>query len=118
MIPLGSKYVLQQAKQKKCSRTVTKCLFLTFSPYIDTVRDQAEGIMEQIIPNPKELGAIVREARKEQHLTQEELAGLTGTGRRFISELEQGKTTLELGKVLLVLAALGIALYALSKWKK
>lgn len=74
--------------------------------------------MEQNIPTPKDLGEIIRETRKEQNLTQDDLAGLTGTGRRFISELEQGKTTAELGKVLLVLGALGIALYAIRKWKK
>lgn len=74
--------------------------------------------MDQQIPNAKELGLIVRDSRKQQGLTQEDLAGLTGTGRRFISDLEQGKETAELGKVLLVLAALGLALYAQSKWSK
>lgn len=74
--------------------------------------------MDHQIPNAKKLGMVVRDARKQQGLTQEDLAGLTGTGRRFISDLEQGKETAELGKVLLVLAALGLALYALSKWSK
>lgn len=74
--------------------------------------------MDHQIPNAKELGLIVRDARKQQGLTQEDLAGLTGTGRRFISDLEQGKETAELGKVLLVLAALGLALYVQSKWSK
>lgn len=74
--------------------------------------------MDHNIPNAKELGSLVREARKEQGLSQEGLAGMTGVGRRFISELEQGKETAQLGKVLLILGALGIALFALSKWKK
>ena len=74
--------------------------------------------MDHQIPNTKELGLIVRDARKQQGLTQEDLAGLTGTGRRFISDLEQGKETAELGKVLAVLASLGLALFAHIKWSK
>lgn len=74
--------------------------------------------MDHQISNTKELGMIVRDARKQQGLTQEDLAGLTGTGRRFISDLEQGKETAELGKVLAVLASLGLALFAQSKWSK
>lgn len=73
--------------------------------------------METQIPDARDLGNIIRKARKSQGLTQEELAGMTGTGRRFISEVENGKETIQIGKLLLVLAALGIALYALSKWK-
>ncbi|MDY0029770.1 MAG: helix-turn-helix transcriptional regulator [Pseudobdellovibrionaceae bacterium] len=74
--------------------------------------------MDHQIANAKEMGLIVRDARKQQGLTQEDLAGLTGTGRRFISDLEQGKETAELGKVLAVMASLGFALFALSKWSK
>lgn len=73
--------------------------------------------MDHRIPNAKDLGVFVRDARKRQGLTQENLAGLTGVGRRFIGDLEKGKETAELGKVLLILGALGVALYALSKWK-
>jgi HTH-type transcriptional regulator/antitoxin HipB len=39
-------------------------------------------------------------------------ADLVGVGRRFISELENGKATLELGKVLQVASATGIDLLA------
>lgn len=73
--------------------------------------------MDHRIPDASDLGHLIRDTRKAQGLTQDELAGMTGTGRRFISELENGKETSQLGKVLLVLGALGIALYALSKWK-
>lgn len=73
--------------------------------------------MDHRIPDANDLGKVIRDARKSQGLTQDQLAGMTGTGRRFISELENGKDTVQLGKVLLVLAALGIAIYALSKWK-
>ena len=56
------------------------------------------------------LGAAVRQTRKTHGLTQAELAGLAGTGPRFISELERGKASAELGKVLDVLAVLGLQL--------
>lgn len=56
------------------------------------------------------LGIVVRQARKAHGLTQAELAGLAGTGPRFVSELERGKERAELGKVLDVLAVLGLRL--------
>ena len=74
--------------------------------------------MDKQISTSLELGQTIREARKEQGLTQEELAGMTGVGRRFISNVEKGKDTAEIGKILLILGILGIAIYALSKWKK
>lgn len=74
--------------------------------------------MDNLILNTSNLGTLVREARQAQGLNQEELSGLTGTGRRFISDLENGKETAHIGKVFLVLNALGIALTSVQKWKK
>ncbi|MEO6228231.1 MAG: type II toxin-antitoxin system Y4mF family antitoxin [Thermomonas sp.] len=56
------------------------------------------------------LGLAVRQVRMAHGLTQADLAGLAGTGPRFISELERGKPSAELGKVLDVLAVLGLRL--------
>ena len=56
------------------------------------------------------LGMAVRAARKAHGLTQAELAGLAATGPRFVSELERGKPSAEMGKVLDVLAVLGLRL--------
>lgn len=58
------------------------------------------------------LGALVRDARRSRGLTQQQFADLAGVGRRFLSEFEQGKPTIELGKALGVLAAAGIDLFA------
>ena len=58
----------------------------------------------------EEIGAKVRESRKRQGLTQPALALVAGTGLRFIVELEAGKSTCQIGKVLQVLTALGISL--------
>jgi len=60
------------------------------------------------INNIKEIGNFVRQTRKEQGLNQTEAAGLLGVGTRFFSELENGKETLEIGKVLQVLNGLKI----------
>jgi y4mF family transcriptional regulator len=56
------------------------------------------------------IGQIVRDERKELGLRQDELAAASGVGLRFIVELERGKTTAQIGKVITVLAALGCEL--------
>jgi len=58
----------------------------------------------------KQLGCIIRQTRKEQNLTQKQLSATCGVGERFIRELEQGKETCHIGKVLLVMSMLGIHL--------
>ena len=55
-----------------------------------------------------DIGKLVRDARKSLGLTQKTLAMTCGTGTRFIIELEQGKDTCQIGKVLKVLHMLGI----------
>ncbi|WP_454827895.1 helix-turn-helix transcriptional regulator [Pseudoxanthomonas wuyuanensis] len=59
---------------------------------------------------PLSIGAAVRQARRSHGLTQTQLAGLAGTGLRFISELERGKPSVALDKTLAVLAVLGLRL--------
>jgi HTH-type transcriptional regulator/antitoxin HipB len=56
-----------------------------------------------------EIGKTVRSTRKKLGVTQRELALTSGTGLRFIVELEQGKSTCQLGKALTVLKTLGIS---------
>lgn len=55
-----------------------------------------------------QLGALVRSVRKEQGLTQLDVAGLAGMSNRFVIDLERGKTTLQMQKVLDVLSLLGL----------
>ena len=59
-------------------------------------------------PDIEMIAQAVRAARRRHGLTQTQLAGLSGTGLRFISELERGKPSVSLSKVLAVLAALGL----------
>ena len=57
-----------------------------------------------------QIGELVRKTRKRLGVTQRDLALTSGTGLRFIIELEQGKPTCQLAKVLTVLHTLGIKL--------
>jgi HTH-type transcriptional regulator / antitoxin HipB len=58
--------------------------------------------------SPHQIGKAVRKTRKELGVTQSDLALTSGTGLRFISDLENGKPTCQIGKVLTVLQTLGI----------
>jgi HTH-type transcriptional regulator/antitoxin HipB len=62
------------------------------------------------ITSTVQLGQVVREARKKQGLTQLDVAGLAGLSNRFVIDLERGKKTLQVQKVLEVLALLGMEL--------
>lgn len=56
------------------------------------------------------IGKQLRDRRKKIAITQAELALTSGTGIRFISDLERGKPTCQLGKVLDVINTLGLNL--------
>lgn len=55
-----------------------------------------------------QIGTLVRESRKSMNVTQKDLALTCGTGLRFIIDLEKGKETCQIGKVLTVLQTLGV----------
>lgn len=55
----------------------------------------------------EDLGALVRQARKHHRLTQAELALASGVGTRMVGDLENGKDTAQIGKILQIIAALG-----------
>lgn len=59
-----------------------------------------------------DLGRLIRDERKRQHMTQTELADVSGVGITYLSQLENGKETAEIGKALNVLTMLGMDLYA------
>lgn len=58
----------------------------------------------------EQIGTLVRNTRKSMGVTQKDLALTSGTGLRFIIDLEKGKPTCQIGKVLTVLQTLGIRL--------
>jgi y4mF family transcriptional regulator len=60
--------------------------------------------------NSKDIGQAVRQARRNLGVTQKAVALTCATGLRFVGELEQGKPTCQLGKVLTVLNTLNVRL--------
>jgi y4mF family transcriptional regulator len=63
-----------------------------------------------LIQSVSDVGTAIRAERKAKGMTQQQFADLAGVGRRFLSELESGKPTSEIGKVLKVAAAVGLRL--------
>lgn len=80
-------------------------LIFTSVWYKIPVREHDDDIM---IQSTRDIGQIIREVRKRHAITQSDLALTAGTGLRFIVELEKGKPTCQIGKVLQVLEVLGI----------
>lgn len=66
--------------------------------------------MERCVNDIVMIGRIIRNERKELGLRQDELAAASGVGLRFLVELERGKPTVQMGKVLDVMGALGCKL--------
>ena len=60
------------------------------------------------INTPADIGRIIRKKRKGDGLSLIEAAALCNVGYRFLSDLENGKETVQLDKVLQVLKGLGI----------
>ena len=61
----------------------------------------------------QQFGAMVREQREALKMRQDDLALATGVGRRFILELEAGKPSCQLGRALVVAAAVGLRTFDL-----
>jgi len=57
-----------------------------------------------------ELGLAVERVRKQQHATQVQLAQMANVGVRFVRDLEDGKATVQMDKVMRVLDVLGVAM--------
>ena len=65
--------------------------------------------MKTELANTSQLAEIVRRERKRQRVSQIRLSQLADVGVRFVRDLEDGKETVRLDKVLKVLETLGIA---------
>jgi hypothetical protein len=68
-----------------------------------------------MVRRAEELGSLVRERRKQSGATLVEAAGLSGVGIRFLHELERGKQTAALGKVLQVLDRMGLEVWIVPR---
>ena len=65
--------------------------------------------------NETNLSKFVKEQRKMYHLTQVDLSEKSGVGLRFVRDLEQGKPTLRMDKVNIVLDMFGAELGPVRK---
>jgi HTH-type transcriptional regulator / antitoxin HipB len=63
------------------------------------------------IETPEMIGQLIRRKRSETGVKQEIAAGMCGVGTKFLSQLENGKETAELGKTLQVLRKMGLEIY-------
>lgn len=63
------------------------------------------------IKTMEDIAKIVKDERKRQKITQEDLAGIAGVSHRFIINIEKGKTSSPISRVLGVLECLGIKLF-------
>ena len=63
-----------------------------------------------VLQNVTQLGSAVREKRKTDGLTQQDLAAIANVGVRFVSDFENGKPTVQFDSVMSVLQALGLQL--------
>ena len=66
------------------------------------------------VQTAEDLGKAIRSQGKSDGLTLAETSGLTNVGIRFLSELENGKPTVRLDKLLRVISALGLQLHVTS----
>jgi HTH-type transcriptional regulator/antitoxin HipB len=67
------------------------------------------------INTPEELGLYLHKERKDLKLTQKEISEYSDVGRKFIIEVEKGKTTAQIGKVFELLNSLGLELHLIKR---
>ena len=73
--------------------------------------------MHTDIRSTEDLGKLIRTYRKSRGLSQVDAAALAGVGERFLSELERGKATAEIGLVLKVLERFGLQIEVFPRGK-
>jgi HTH-type transcriptional regulator / antitoxin HipB len=59
----------------------------------------------------KYLGRAIQDTRRKKNIRQTDLADITGTSVKFISDVERGKETIQMDKAFVLLRALGLKLY-------
>lgn len=66
--------------------------------------------MDRAIRTAEDLGHLIRDQRKRQGLRQTDLAAIIGASHVFVGDVEKGKPTVQLGRVLRLLDELGLEL--------
>ena len=62
------------------------------------------------IQSVTDLGLAIRAVRRHSHVRIDDLAGTAGVSKQFTQDVELGKPTVQLGRVLKLLAELGLPL--------
>ena len=83
---------------------------MIYTQFIDNNTINSYDHMKNIHPYATTIGLAIETERKKRHLTQTQLAELSNSSINFISQVESGKTTAQIGKVLDVLNVLGLQL--------
>lgn len=63
------------------------------------------------VRTPADLGEAVRRVRKNQNITQADMAAMIGKSHVLLRDIEKGTGTVSLGSVLLLLEELGVHVY-------
>lgn len=71
-----------------------------------------------IVHSTNDIGKAVRAKRKSDGLTQVDAAALCGVGTRFLGELERGKESAQVGKVIRIVQGLGLEIQLALKGVK
>lgn len=90
--------------------------------WIRTMLQRKEPLFNKLIPEERQLrfydyriGEFVKEKRRSLNLTQQEFAEKSGLGLRFVRDLEQGKESCRMDKVLQALQMFGATLVPVVK---
>ena len=78
-------------KTLKDAKTLDELLDIKYGKLGEPKRDEFELKAKAFV-----VGEMIKEARKEAHMTQEELALKTGTKKSYISRLENGKIDIQI----------------------
>ncbi len=79
------------------------------------MESEEAGSLYGAVTSVEDLGSRIRTKRKQLGFTLEQVSGLSGASIRFLSELERGKQTIEIGKALNIVNCLGLELVVLPK---
>lgn len=66
------------------------------------------GMEMQRVQRTSEIGNLIRRRRREAGYTIQQLAQLLGCSTRFLSEVERGKESASIGRVLQIAVSLGL----------
>lgn len=102
---ISKKNLTPSADSEFYSRSVIENRYL-----LQTANLFPNGNNNEVMTSSENLGQRIRKRRKEIGLNQADLELASGTGVRFVSDLENGKETCQLGKFLTVAANLGFEL--------